>query len=461
MRIEHKKTSWYDMNVQSLGAERTNITYIPGGFKMNYNQNNKIAQITSQTLIIGVDIAKFKHVARAQDYRGLEFGKPFYFDNTKFGFDSLIDWINQLKNQYDMVKTIVGMEPTGHYWLNLAHFLKDQDIKFVVVNPLHVKKSKELDDNSPTKNDVKDSKVIAQLVKDGRYAEPNIPQGVYAELRVARKIRDLLFVDLQAAQGQVHNWLDRYFPEFLTVFKDWEGKAALQILKLRVLPHELVNLTDEEILIHLRKAVKRGVGLAKIRELKVVASHSVGIRQGMDMAKLELITLLDKYELITQKFEELDSKLDDLLDQIPGVDQMLAIKGIGRDSVAGFFSEVGDLSYYSHPRQIIKLAGLNLKENTSGKHKGQTKITKRGRKKLRAILFRAIMPLVAKNSAFKALHNYYKNRPDNPLKKMQSLIALCNKLIRVLFTIGTKQCEFSEDRMLKDIPHMAQLQNAA
>jgi len=62
---------------------------------------------------------------------------------------------------------------------------------------------------------------------------------------------------------------------------------------------------------------------------------------------------------------------------------MLAIKGVGRDTVAGFFAEVGNLQDYSHPRQIIKLAGLSLKENTSGKHKGQTKITKRGRKKLK------------------------------------------------------------------------------
>lgn len=55
------------------------------------------------------------------------------------------------KNQHDMDKTFAGMEPTGHYWLNLAHFLKDHEIKFVVVNPLYAKKSKELDDNSPTK----------------------------------------------------------------------------------------------------------------------------------------------------------------------------------------------------------------------------------------------------------------------------------------------------------------------
>ncbi|MEH7379989.1 IS110 family transposase [Bacillus sp. JJ1533] len=425
---------------------------------MNYNQNNKIAQITSQTLIIGVDIAKFKHVARAQDYRGFEFGTPCFFENTKDGFSAFIDWINHLKLEQGMEKVIVGMEPTGHYWLNLAHILKENGIKFVAVNPLHVKKSKELDDNSPTKNDVKDAKVIAQLVKDGRYAEPTIPQGVYAELRVAKKIRDLLTDDLQTVQGQIHNWIDRYFPEFLTVFKKWEGKAALQFLKLFVLPHELVKFSDQDLLMHLRKAVKRSVGLNKIQELKHAASKSIGLRQGANMAKLELKTLIDKYELVQLKFEELDSKIDTLIDQIPGVQQMLAIKGVGRDTVAGFFAEVGDLSEYSHPRQLIKLAGLSLKENTSGKHKGKTTITKRGRRKLRALLFRVCMILVAKNTAFKALHAYYTQRPDNPLKKMQSLIALCNKLIRVLFAIGKKQFEFNEERMLKDIPHMKELQ---
>ncbi|WP_243357423.1 IS110 family RNA-guided transposase [Bacillus litorisediminis] len=426
---------------------------------MNYNQNKKIAQITSQTLIIGVDIAKFKHVARAQDFRGLEFGSPCYFENTKEGFCHFIKWISEIKKEQNMDKVVVGMEPTGHYWFNLAHILKENEIKFVAVNPLHVKKSKELDDNSPTKNDVKDAKVIAQLVKDGRYAEPTIPQGVYAELRVAKKIRDLLTDDLQTVQGQVHNWIDRYFPEFLTVFKKWEGKAALQFLKLYALPYEIINFSEQELLTHLRKAVSRSVGLNKIRELKQAASKSIGLRQGSDMAKLELKTLLDKYELIQLKFEELDSKIDILLDEIPGVPQMLAIKGVGRDTVAGFFAEVGDLNDYTHSRQIIKLAGLSLKENTSGKHKGKTTITKRGRKKLRALLFRVCMILVAKNSAFKALHAYYTQRSDNPLKKMQSLIALCNKLVRIFFSISKKQFEFSEEKMLKDIPHLSVAKN--
>ena len=107
---------------------------------MNYNQNDKIAQITSHTLIVGVDIAKFKHVARAQDFRGIEFGSACHFENTKDHFELFLDWIKNLLEKHGMDNVIIGMEPTGHYWLNLAHFLREEEIKFVVVNPMHVKK---------------------------------------------------------------------------------------------------------------------------------------------------------------------------------------------------------------------------------------------------------------------------------------------------------------------------------
>lgn len=428
---------------------------------MNSTQNERINQITSSTLIIGVDIAKFKHVARAQDFRGVEYGKPITFENSLEGFELFTRWFRKISTDQGFLDVIVGMEPTGHYWLNLAYYLKENRILCGVVNPLHVKKSKELDDNSPTKNDIKDAKVIAQLVKDGRYAVPNLPHGIYAELREAMKIRDHLTTDLCVVQDRVHNWLDRYFPEFLTVFKDWECKSARQMLGLCLLPHELVSQSEEVLLRHLREAVKRGLGLERMRNLKAAASRSVGIKQGAELAKMELKLLLTQYELLQSKFEELEAKLDELLGQIPYFKQLLAIKGMGRDTIAGFLAEVGDISHYRHPKQIIKLAGLNLKENTSGKHKGQTKITKRGRKRLRALLFRVMMPLVAKNRAFKALHQYYTKRPTNPLKKMQSLIALCSKLIRILFGIMKKGHSFSEEKMMQDIPRFNEVSLAA
>lgn len=53
-------------------------------------------------------------------------------------------------------KVIVGMEPTGHYWLNLAKWLSEHHIEVVLVNPHLVKKNKENRDNTQSKSDKKD-----------------------------------------------------------------------------------------------------------------------------------------------------------------------------------------------------------------------------------------------------------------------------------------------------------------
>src|SRR5690625_2549673 len=129
---------------------------------MDFTQNHRLAQITENTLIIGVDIAKRKHVARAIDDRGRDLVKRLVFENTLLGFNDLLTWTETLKTIERRSDVIIGMEPTGHYWLNLAYYLKAQGLKVVVVNPSKVKRSNELDDDSPTKNDTKDAKMMAQ-----------------------------------------------------------------------------------------------------------------------------------------------------------------------------------------------------------------------------------------------------------------------------------------------------------
>src|SRR5690606_8792092 len=124
------------------------------------------------------------------------------------------------------------------------------------------------------------------------------------------------------------------------------------------------------------------------------------------------------------------------------------------------FSEIGDLMKYNHYKQIMNMAGLSLKEHSSGRFKGQTRITKRGRKKLRKALYLAIRPLVVNNSTFRALHKYYTTRSNNPLKSQQSMIALCGKLVRVLFAMGQKKCEFDGSKLLQGIPQKNLLQAA-
>lgn len=419
---------------------------------MKYSQNRKIEQVQEATLIIGVDIAKHTHVARAQDFRGFEFGKALAFENSQYGFTSFLKWAKNLMNKHDKQEIICGVEPTGQYWLLLAQFLLYNGIKIVLVNPLHVKRSKELDDNSPTKNDFKDARVIAQLVKDGRYSEPNIPTGIYAELRVGMNMRDRLTEDQRRVKGRIDNWLDRYFPEFQTVFKSWDGKAALITLETFPLPQEIVDKGVAGIVQCWKQEVKRAVGEKRALALLKAAKSSIGLTEGIVMARQELMTLLNQYRMIVQEIQELMQQIENILKEIPGYQEMMSIPGVGQVTIAGFLAEVGNLENYHHHRQIQKLAGLNLKENSSGKHKGQTRITKRGRPRLRALLFRCVMPLVAKNPEFKALHHYYTTRQHNPLKKKQSLIALCCKLIRVLFAIGSKKSPYDGSRLLKNSP---------
>ncbi|MFU0799562.1 MAG: IS110 family transposase [Xylanivirga thermophila] len=356
--------------------------------------------------------------------------------------------------------SVVGMEPTGHYWLNLGHFLKDQEIRLVLVNPFHVKRSKELDDNTPSKSDSKDPKTIAKLMIDGRYSEPYIPEGVYSELRTVMNLRDSISKSLIRIKNQVIRWLDQYFPEFMVVFKDWEGKAALMTLREFPTPDKIVSMGIDGVVTTWKRDISRGVGVKRATQLVKVAKGSIGIREGLRMAEKELSMLLGQYDLYKEQLAEVEHEMEKLALQIPGVQEMLTIKGVGITTAAGFMAEVGDVSRFSHPKQIQKLAGLNLVENNSGKHKGNTTISKRGRSRLRAVLFRAVMPLVSKNEEFKALHNHYTTRRENPLKKMQSLILLCCKLIRIFYALISKQVAYDSERVIRDL-NFLQLQDAA
>lgn len=128
---------------------------------MNCTQNLKIEQVTDQTLVIGMDIAKQKHYAAIVDARGRVLKKSFSVSQSRIGFEQFYALIQETMREFGKTEVIVGIEPTGHYWLNLAYFLEEKGIPLVMVNPMHVKRSKELDDNLPTKHDAKDALVIA------------------------------------------------------------------------------------------------------------------------------------------------------------------------------------------------------------------------------------------------------------------------------------------------------------
>ena len=145
------------------------------------------------------------------------------------------------------------------------------------------------------------------------------------------------------------------------------------------------------------------------------------------------------------------SVMEELTMQIPNADKMLSVNGIGLVTVAGFISEVGDISRFKNPKQIQKYAGLELVENSSGKHKGRTRISKRGRRKLRKILYQVMVPLLARNKEFRGIYDYYVTRVKNPLKRRQAMVAVSCKLIRVFYAVLTKGVEYDRFKMMSDI----------
>ena len=324
-----------------------------------------------------------------------------------------------------------------------------------MVNPYAVKQTKELDDNNQSKTDSKDPKVIAKFVIDGRYSIPYMPEGVYADLRVVSADRMRIRNEIGQIKNRFARWFSIYFPEYKTVFKDYESISSMLVLREACTPQAILKLGPEGINQIWRNAKMRAVGIKRAKTLCNAAEKSIGQCNGMQAAEYEMSLLLADYDYKMAQYNATIAEMERLCQQIPESEKLLAIKGIGLITVAGFLAEVGDLRRFESPRQIQKLAGLSLREHSSGKHKGQTTISKRGRSKLRAVLFNAVIPLIATNPEFKALHKYYTKRPNNPLKKKQSVVAISCKLIRVFYAIITKDVEYDPDKMISDIHRTA------
>ena len=420
---------------------------------MNFNtQNAKITAITEKTLVIGIDVGSETHFARAFNWRGYEFSrKPLEFGNTEEGFETLRTWIMELKEKHGMDKVIPGMEPTGHYWFNLGKFLQDEGMKPVHVNPHHVKKSKEMDDNDPSKNDRKDPRVIAGLVNEGRYFYPYIPDGIYAEIRALSGLQVLAQSEITRLKNRIARWFSIYFPNYKDVYGNVGAVSGLMVLKEAPLPEDIVKLGVEGVNRIWRDAKLRGVGLKRARTLVTAAEHSIGSREAQEAARIELRILLADYERYTAREKELMALIEEKIGEVPYVDKLLEIRGIGLKTVVGFVAEVGDIKRFDDPKQLQKLAGYAIVRNQSGKHKGESHISYRGRKRLRYVLYEAAVSVVGHSPEFRSIHQYYTTRDRNPLKKMQSMIAVACKLIRVFYLILQTGVTYNAEKMMEDI----------
>ena len=257
---------------------------------------NLLFQVT-ETLVLGIDVGSETHYVRAFDWRNYEFSdKPLAFSNDEAGFLTFIAWVEDIKEKSGKTAVIPGMEPTGHYWFNLGKFLQDSGMRPVHVNPHHVKKSKEMDDNNPDKNDRKDPKTIAALVNEGRFSYPYIPTGIYAEIRSLSNLRFQTQEEITRIRNRIARWISIYFPEYKDVYGKLDAVSGLMVLKEVPLPKRIKELGAEGINQIWRNAKLRGAGMKRARTLLSAAEHSVGSQEAPETASLEIRNLLEDYE---------------------------------------------------------------------------------------------------------------------------------------------------------------------
>lgn len=433
---------------------------------MHYTTKEKVEQVKNK-LFVAVDVGKWVlHVKYMDHTRAVYNKKAFRFNNSSKGFEGLLDCTKTMKESLGYDEVVFGMEPTGHYWLNLANKLESMGFMVVTVNQNHTKSIEEVVDGTQQKDDDKDPEGIGILMALGDWTPYYRPEGVYAEIRKAYRLLEGCTEDTTRHTNELHGYLDKHLPGYESCFGKDKGitcALSMAILKKAALPEDILDLGVSGILDIWKESGLRGTKRRAEKIIKAVQdSKGYAILDGAETARYELSTIIRKLELAIEAEDGAEEQVRKTVVLIPGAQHLLRVKGISYRTVAGFFAIVGDLKKrFSNAKQLIKLAGLNIVIRSSGSHKGEAHISKRGCPELRTALYRVLTALLENTPAFKPLKEHFMRRTDNPLNSIKANVAMCNKLLRIFYAMIVHDEDFDEEKMLGDIRRMENTQDSS
>ncbi len=389
-------------------------------------------RVNEKVLITTIDGGKDKHYGYYRCPDGTE-GKSLPFWNNGRGFCEFWERISSAAKSHGLEEIVVGFESTGPYMEPLAQFLRNKKgVWLVQVNPMHTKRLKELPGNSPLKTDRKDPKVIADIIELGHALTVVIPEGAAAELRRLTQARERTMTSRTRLLNQLQSLLVISFPEFLQVMKDVSSASAQHLLQNHPTAQDIVALGESALAAVLRKVSRGKLGEDRARALFEAANASVGVQEGRSSMLLEIKMMLDTIKSYDKFIDQVEAEMERHLDLIPYSRPILSIKGIGPVTAAGLIGEVGDFTKFSTISEILKLAGLDLYEVSSGKHRGKLRISKRGRSLMRKLLYFASLSAVRKGGV---MHAWYQRALGRGMKKTKALVAVSRKLLGIIFAL--------------------------
>src|SRR5664280_2005344 len=405
---------------------------------MRQAETGKVKFVKDDTLIVAIDVGMEMNHGYCTTPDGRDI-RPFKFDNTREGMDKLWGMVMSSKNRFQCEEIIIGYESTGPYGEPMVHYLMKKPVMLVQVNPMHTKRVKEISDNSPLKTDDKDPRVIADIIKLGRALSIVIPEGDAAYLRRLNNSRERHVRERTALLNQLQQLVFLLFPEFKKVFKNIKCMTPLYILKTYPTP-EAISVLDKDDLSEEMRKQSRGKFREQHAEMLIsFAKNTIGIKEGVLGLSMDIRHILTQLEMLNTLIAEIESEMEIALERIPYSSKLLSINGLGVVSVAGIIGEVGDFKKFQTRGEIMKLAGLDLYEISSGKWKGQRRISKRGRSLIRKILYYVALRTIRKNGI---MCDYYTRLTDGGMNRMKALVAVSRKLLGIIYAIVRDDSEY-------------------
>ena len=387
----------------------------------------------------GIDIAKYKHEATVIDESGKALLDSISFSNTKEGCEKLLTLFDHLSVSKD--ELLVGMEATGHYWLSVHAFLLEQGYEVKVINPIQSEAFRKMYIRQ-TKNDSKDSFIIAQIMRFGQFSTTTMSEEVIVAMRQLSRYRLALVDACGDCKRRVIALLDQVFPEYSSLFSDTFGVTSKEVLSQYPTPEDMLSVSTRKLTNLLAKASRGHFGKEKAAELKSVAANSFGVSFARNTFSFQIKQLIEQLEFLENQIEELEEHIAVLLKQ--NGSYITTIPGIGETLGAIILSEIGDIHRFDAPNKLVAFAGLDVKVTQSGEFTGtRQKISKRGSPYLRRAIW-----IAASRAAFcdPILSEYYQSLRARGKHHLTAVGAVSRKLCNTIYTI------LKEDRPWQPIP---------
>lgn len=397
---------------------------------------------------VGLDVAKHEIVAVVR-WPDSTYQRPWNVDNPgEIGL--LVERLCLLKEICGSLT--IGLESTGTYSEAVRRGMTEAFLEVHRVSGKGVSDYKEIFDGVPSQHDGKDAAMIAELTAHGKGTP--WPFSLYSESE--QEMRHQV-ARLEAFRTQANQWLGRlegilakHWPE-LTGFLRLPSATLLNICVHYGSPAKVA--ADESARAQLRSWGRGQLSFTKIDALVESARTTGGIPIGAgEQAWLkeiasEAIVALQEVKTCEKALKQMAESHDSMKPYV---------KAVGAVTLCTIWSTVGDPRKYTSSGAFLKALGLNLKELSSGQHKGQLRITKRGPGLARKLLFYWALRAIQEP----ALKPWYKsfqrvgrgNSGTSEHRKMKGLVAMMRKLCRSLWYVYRHELDFDYAKVFPGKP---------